>query len=210
MAVAVQHVPASTAALLVAAIPLWIVVFRVVLGERPTRAAAARLALGSVGVAVVLVAGAGSPEGAGSSVRAVVVVAAAVSWAAGTLWASRAATLPGARAATVVQLLVGGSALVVVAVVSGEPTTASLGAVSAASWAAFGYLVLVDSLAGFVLFTRLLRTAAVGLVSTYAYAVPVVAYLVGVVALGEPFRPAVLVGAAAILVAVAAEVRATA
>lgn len=46
------------------------------------------------------------------------------------------------------------------------------------------------------------------LVSTYSYAVPVVAYLVGVLVLGEPFHPAVLVGAAAIVMAVAAEVRA--
>jgi drug/metabolite transporter (DMT)-like permease len=69
--------------------------------------------------------------------------------------------------------------------------------------------VLVDSLTGFTLYNWLLRVAPVALVSTYAYAVPVVAYLVGVLVLGEPFRPAVMLGAAAIVVAVAAEVRAT-
>jgi drug/metabolite transporter (DMT)-like permease len=39
--------------------------------------------------------------------------------------------------------------------------------------------------------------------------VPVVAYLVGVLALGERFHPAVLPGATAIIAAVAAEARAT-
>jgi drug/metabolite transporter (DMT)-like permease len=46
------------------------------------------------------------------------------------------------------------------------------------------------------------------LVSPYAYVVPVVAYLVGVIALGEPFHPAILLSAAAIVAAVAAEIRA--
>ena len=63
--------------------------------------------------------------------------------------------------------------------------------------------MLVDSLAGFVLFNWLLRRAPAGLVSTYTYAVPVVAYLVGVLALGEPFHPVVVLGAAAIFAAVA-------
>lgn len=77
------------------------------------------------------------------------------------------------------------------------------------SWLALGYLVLVDSLAGFALYNWLLRAAPVALVSTYAYAVPVVAYLAGVFVLDEPFRPVVLIGAAVIVAAVAAEVRAT-
>lgn len=68
--------------------------------------------------------------------------------------------------------------------------------------------MLFDSLAGFALFHWLLRTTPVSLVSTYAYAVPVVAYLIGVLVLGEPFHPWVLLGAAAILLAVAIEVRA--
>jgi hypothetical protein len=40
-----------------------------------------------------------------------VVVAAAVSWARGTLWAARSTSVPGPRAATVLQLLVGGLVL---------------------------------------------------------------------------------------------------
>lgn len=46
-------------------------------------------------------------------------------------------------------------------------------------------------------------------VSTYAHAVPVVAYSIGVRALGEPLHPAVILGAGLIVTAVAAEVRAT-
>ncbi|MEV0057506.1 EamA family transporter [Saccharopolyspora shandongensis] len=78
----------------------------------------------------------------------------------------------------------------------------------APAWLAFGHLVLIDSPAGFALYNWLLRATTVALISTYAYAVPVVAYLIGVLALAEPFRPAVLGGAAAIVIAVAYEIRA--
>jgi drug/metabolite transporter (DMT)-like permease len=206
VAVAEQYVFAGTAALLVAVIPLWVVVLRVAVGDRPTRAGVARLLVGFGGVAVVLVAG--SSGGVGWSAWGLVILAAAVSWAGGTLWASGSVSLPGPRAATVVQLLAGGLALLVVGCLSGEPAALAPASVSARSWLALAYLVLIDSLAGFALYNWLLRAAPLALVSTYAYAVPIVAYLVGVLALGEPFHPAVLAGAAAIVVAVAAEVRA--
>ncbi|WP_242179809.1 EamA family transporter [Saccharopolyspora soli] len=206
VAVAEQHVFASTAALLVAVVPLWVVVLRVAVGDRPTRAGVARLLVGFAGVVVVLVAGSGG--GVRWSAWVLVVVGAAISWAGGTLWASRSGSLPGARAATVVQLLVGGLVLLAIGVFRGEPGDFAPAAVATGSWLALGYLVLIDSLAGFVLYNWLLRAAPVALVSTYAYAVPVVAYLIGVFALREPFHPVVLAGAATIVVAVAAEVRA--
>jgi drug/metabolite transporter (DMT)-like permease len=179
VAVAEQYVFAGTAALLVAVIPLW-----------------------------VMVLAAGSSGGVGWSAWGLVVLAAAVSWAGGTLWASGSVSLPDPWAATVVQLLAGGLVLLVVGCLSGEPAALAPASVSARSWLALAYLVLIDSLAGFALYNWLLRAAPLALVSTYAYAVPVVAYLVGVLALGEPFHPAVLAGAAAIVVAVAAEVHA--
>ncbi|WP_268961207.1 EamA family transporter [Nonomuraea cypriaca] len=119
-----------------------------------------------------------------------------------------------AGASTVVQLVVGGLVLSLAGIAVGEAVPGAVatpdgGGSGVASWAAFGYLVVVDSLAGFALFAWLLRAAPVSLVSTYSYAVPVVACLVAMIALGEPLQPAVLAGAALILAAVAAEVRVT-
>jgi drug/metabolite transporter (DMT)-like permease len=204
VAVAEQYVFASTTALLVAAVPLWVVLLRAAFGDFPARAGVARLLVGFAGVVVVLVTGSG---GGGWSAWGLVVVAAAVAWAYGTLWASRSAALPPPRAATVVQLLVGGPVLLLAGAAVGEPSNVAPGSITVSSWLALGYLVLIDSLAGFVLYNWLLRLASVELVSTYAYAVPVVAYHVGVVVLAEPFHPAVLLGAAAIVAAVAAEIR---
>ncbi len=107
-----------------------------------------------------------------------------------------------------VQLSAGGLALLAVGAVAGEPAALAPAAVSASSLLALGYLVLIDSLAGFALYSWLLRATTVTLASADAYVVPIVAYLCGVLVLGELFHPAVLVGATAIIVAVAAEARA--
>ncbi|WP_328603085.1 EamA family transporter [Amycolatopsis sp. NBC_00345] len=204
VAVALRHVFAGTAALLVAAIPLWVAVFRAVAGDRPARAAAARLLLGFTGVTVVLVAGSGA--GGGWSAWSLLVVAATAGWAGGTHWASRTGSLPAPRAATVLQLVTGGLVLLALGGVLEAPGFKIT--VGAAGWIAPAYLVIVDSLAGFMLYNRLLRTTDVTVVSTYAYAVPVVACLVGVLVLHEPFRPPVALGAVVIVIAVAAEIRA--
>ena len=202
VAVAVVHVPASTAALLAGSVPLFLAVLRALTGDRPGRAELVRLAVGFVGVAVVALADAGSP---GWSPWALVVVGASVAWAAGTLLASRVRALPEPVTTTTVQLLSGG-AVVLAAGLLLEPGAALVGTV--ASWSAFGWLVLVDSLAGFALFGWLLRRAPVAWVGSYAYAVPVVAYAVGVLVLGEPFQPVAVVGAVLILGAVVTSGRA--
>ncbi|HEY7433420.1 MAG TPA: EamA family transporter [Streptosporangiaceae bacterium] len=206
VALAERHVFASTAALLVAMVPLWVTVLRTALGHRPARAQVARLLLGLAGVIGVLAADPGS--GTGWSAWALAVTAAAIIWAAGTLWASRSASLPAPRAATILQLSAGGLPLLAAGTMAGEPAQLAPATVSASSWLALSYLVLIDSLAGFALYTWLLRATTVSLASAYAYAVPVIAYLAGVLALGEPFRPAVLPGATAIIIAVTAEARA--
>jgi drug/metabolite transporter (DMT)-like permease len=201
-ALAVVHVPASTAALLAASIPLWLVVLRALTGDRPSRRELLGLPVGFAGVTVIVLAEAGGP---GWTPWALVIVASSVLWATGTLVAARSVVLPAPGAATAVQLVAGG-ALVLTAGLVLDPATPVVG--NASSWVAVAVLLVVDSLAGFALFTWLLRHASVSLVGTYAYAVPVVAYLTGVLVLGEEFRPVVLVGAALVLGAVGCALRA--
>ncbi|WP_018331870.1 EamA family transporter [Actinomycetospora chiangmaiensis] len=200
-ALAVAHVPASTSALLAASIPLWLVVLRAVVGEPTGRREWGCLVLGLAGVAVIVLAGSGGPAW---TPWALLVLGTSVLWAAGTLVASRSVVLPTPGAATAVQLVAGG-ALVLTAGLAVEPAAPGVG--NGSSWAAVAVLLVVDSLAGFALFTWLVRHAPVSVVGTYAYAVPVVAYLTGVLVLGEEFRPVVLVGAALVLTAVALQVR---
>lgn len=206
---AVVHVPASTAALVAAVIPLWVAVLRAVTGERLDAAAGARLGLGFAGVTVVVLASSGTgnaagPNGAAQAGWALVVAVGALVWAVGTVWASRSRHLPAPGVAAAIQLLTGGTVLLVTGTVVERPAAVTVTVPAALAFAA---LVLLDSLGGFALYSWLVRRAPIGLVSTYAYAVPVVATVVAVVGLGEPFHPLGLLGAAAILAAVAGEVR---
>ncbi|TCP53987.1 threonine/homoserine efflux transporter RhtA [Tamaricihabitans halophyticus] len=198
VAVALREVYAGTAALVVAAVPLWVAVFRGVLGGRPTIGGVGRVLLGFAGVLLVLLVDAGS-----WSVGVLVVLAASVGWAAGTLWAAWSAALTDPWATTILQLGAGGLTLLLGGLAVGE--TPVVGEPN--SWLALGYLVLVDSLAGFALYNWLLRSAPLAVVSSYAYVVPVVAYLIGVLVFAEPFVWQVLPGIAAIVLAVASEVR---
>ncbi|MFD2471530.1 EamA family transporter [Amycolatopsis silviterrae] len=161
---------AGTAALVVAALPLWVTVLNAVLGERPTRAGLLRVLVGFSGVALL--------TGTQASAWTFAVAAAGFVWAIGTVAAARTTSLPGPWATTAV------------------------------SWLALGYLALVDSLAGFGLYTWLLRTTSTALVSTYAYAVPVLACLISVLFMKEPLRPIMLAGAVLIVTSVATEVSA--
>lgn len=206
--VAVQHLYAGTAAVLVASTPLWVAIVSAVLGSRrPPRAAVARVVIGFSGVCVVLVGSQGL--GSWSTKWSAVVVGASIVWASGTYWASRATSLPSPAATSSVQLLVGGTALIAAGLARGELAELDLGSIDRQSWAAFAFLVLFDSLAGFALFNWLIRHSSTEFVSSYSYIVPIVAYVAGVVLLGESFSPIVLLGAVVILATVTSEASAS-
>jgi len=74
---------------------------------------------------------------------------------------------------------------------------------SAHTWLAWGYLVLFGSMVAFTAYVWLLGNAPISLVATYAYVNPVVAVILGALILDEPVTPAIVVGGAVIVVAVA-------
>ena len=198
-------VPSGLAALVIASIPLWVVVLRGLAGERPARATVVWVALGFAGVALLLLPGdrpGGAPLGG-----LLVLVAAAASWAGGS-FASGRVTLPADPIrATGVQMLCGGGAMLVVALLAGEGAEVDPGAVSARSLGAFAYLVVVGSLVAFTTYVWLLRTAPLSLVATYAYVNPVVAIALGALVLDEEVTGVMLAGAAIIVLSVAGTIR---
>ena len=104
---------------------------------------------------------------------------------------------------TVIQMAVGGAAMVVLGSIGGEWGRLDLGSVAASSWIAFVYLVVVGSLAGYSAYVWLLARAPLSLATTYAYVNPAVAVTLGALFLAEPLTPSVLVGGAVIIGAVA-------
>jgi len=196
-----RTVPSGLTALVVASVPLWIVVFRLVAGDRIAAPLVGGVLAGFAGVAILVV-----PRGATGEtdpLGLLMVVAASFSWALGTFASPRLRTPRDPLASTAVQMLAGGALLLLGGITVGEPDRADPSGFSTASVAAIGYLVVFGSLVAFSAYTWLLQHAPVSVVATYAYVNPVVAVLLGAVVLSEAVTPSMLVGAAIILAAVA-------
>ena len=196
-----RTVPSGIAALIVASIPLWIVLYRMVAGERVGRDLFAGVLLGLVGVAILVVPG--GLNGTIDPVGALMLFGATLSWALGTFLSPRLDTPRNAFVSTSYQMLAAGIVLLVVAFGRGELAHVDPATFSMRSVIAFGYLIVFGSLVAYSAYTWLLQNASVSLVSTYAFVNPVVAVVLGALILAEPITPSIVIGAAVIVVAVA-------
>jgi drug/metabolite transporter (DMT)-like permease len=199
-----QWVPSGLTALLIATVPLWMVQLAWLRGgERPTLATASGLALGLLGILLLV----GPNELLSGTqvdlVGAVAVLLGSLSWAAGSLY-SRTAPVPAARQLGLgMEMLVGGAVLVAVGLVRGEGAQLDLSALSLRSAMAFVYLIVFGSIVAFTAYLWLLRATTPARAATYAYVNPVVAVFLGWALAGEPVRPLTLAATALIVTAVA-------
>jgi drug/metabolite transporter (DMT)-like permease len=203
--IAEKDVPSALAALIVASTPLWIVVFRSAFSDRPPLATLAGVALGFVGVALLLLPG-NRPDGVPLGPTLVIVVA-AISWGCGSFISQRVTMPADPLVSTGWQMLFGGIVMTVAAVPAGEFNDLDVGAFSADGLWALAYLVVVGSLVGYSAYTWLLQNAPISQVATYAYVNPVVAVVLGWAILDEHIPPMMLVASAVIVAAVATIVR---
>ena len=197
------ELPSGLAALLVAAIPVWVVLLRWLADDRPSARTVGGVALGFVGLAVLLLPGARPDHVAAYAV--VTVVVGSLLWSLGTFHATRAELPEDSLTTTAVEMAAGSVGLLLVGTLRGERL--DVAAVSTASWVALGYLVVFGSLVAFTAYAWLLSVAPVSQVSTYAYVNPVVAVALGAVLRDEHVTALTLVGGGLTVVAVAVVVR---
>lgn len=203
--VAEQDVPSGLAALLVATVPLWVVLYRAVARERVSATTAVSVALGFLGVALLVLPG-DRPDGASLGGVLLVVLAAGL-WALGSFWSKKVELPEDAFLSTAVQMLVGGGAMVLVGLAAGEAGELGADAFALDSVLAFAYLVTFGSLLAFTAYVWLLQNAPISTAATYAYVNPVIAIVLGWAILSEEITPLVVAGAAVIVASVAAVVR---
>ncbi|MDQ2890325.1 MAG: EamA family transporter, partial [Gemmatimonadota bacterium] len=179
-------VPTGIAALIVAIVPLWLVALEWARrgGTRPSRGVALGVAVGLVGMWVLVGPGPSSGSAPINVRGALVLVFASVSWAAGSLIA-RYADLPSPLLATGIEMLVGGAALMILGFGSGEMSSFAPRAVSTSSLEGLAYLIVFGSLIAFTAYSWLLKNATPAAVGTYAYVNPVVAVFLGWLIAGE-------------------------
>jgi drug/metabolite transporter (DMT)-like permease len=199
-----QSVPSGLTALFIAMMPLWLAVFgRIFLDDRLPTMVVLGIAVGLVGVAILVWPGDASFDGA-EPLQVLAVIVSPMSWALGSLFAARRARLPGRPlVATGLQMAIGSLVLLAMGLLAGEPASFDPAAVTERSLLALAYLTLVGSLLAFTVYAWLLRVAPLAKVATYAYVNPIVAVLLGAVVLGEPITPRTAVAGAVIVAAVA-------
>ena len=200
-----ERVPSGLAALLLATIPIWMVLLDSLRNGGPKLGGRVLggLAVGIAGLGLLV----GPAELWGSSrvdpLGAGVLMFGSLSWSVGSLYTRHAKLPPSPFLAAAMEMLAGGTLLIVLGLLSGEGKQLHWGAVSMRSLSGLIYLVFFGSLLGFTAYMWLLGVASTARVSTYAYVNPVVAVFVGWAFAGELLTARELLATAAIVAAVA-------
>ena len=190
-----EHIPGGIAALIAASVPLWIVLLRVIGGDRIGWRTAVGVVIGIAGVGAMLLPGGIAPV-PGATAESVVfwsaaMVVASLTWSFFSFRA-RSLDLPAdVLIGTVYQLLWCGAGIFLVGLIVGErvdPINYSQASVAGWMW------LVVASVIGYVSYTYLIQNVPLSLVSTFAFVNPVVAVLLGWLVLGEPFSRSVIIG----------------
>jgi len=197
------ELPSGLAALLVAVIPLWVVLLRWLADDRPSALTVVGVALGFVGLAVLLLPGARPDDVAAGAVATVLL--GALLWSIGSFFATRTELPHDGLTTTAIEMAAGSVGLLTVGLLRGERL--DVAAVSTSSWVGLAYLVVFGSLVAFTAYAWLLTAAPVSQVATYAYVNPVVAVALGAVLRDEDVTAVTLVGGAITVLAVAVVVR---
>lgn len=194
-----QGAPSGIAALLIAAVPLWVIVYRSVTGDRPRGRTTAGVLLGFAGLVGLVTA-----TGLGGDVRwaaCLIIVVASICWSFGSWSASRLRLPKDPFVTTVYEMLAGSFSLFVMALIAHEDVVPR--AAPADSWMAWGYLVVVGSMVAYTAYVWVLQAAPISLVATYAYVNPVVAVFLGWFVLEEPVTASILLTGTVVVAAVA-------
>jgi drug/metabolite transporter (DMT)-like permease len=203
-----KYIASSLAALLVATEPLWVVVLNWTLTrKRPNAKVMVGVLMGLAGVALLVRGGLDHATNQSASptmtfVGAGVVLVAGFAWAAGSVYANRRPIKAATSLASGMQMLAGGSLLLLLGLIAGDLQRLNLAAASWLSLGAFAYLVVFGSLVAFTAYAWLLRNVTPSRAATYAYVNPVVAVLLGWFLASEPLTLRMLIAAAVIVCSV--------
>jgi drug/metabolite transporter (DMT)-like permease len=208
-----QEIPSGIATLIISIGPVFIVLLDWLVlavgrdatrGSKPTLATFAGLALGFLGLALLV-----GPDLGKEGVSALNpwrvggLLVACVSWSLGSIYTRYARKPAEPFTGAALQQLTGSGWLLLVSLGMGEPFSFHPSQVSGASFLAWTYLVLAGSLVGFTTFVWLMKHSTPARVSTYAYVNPVVAVFLGWLILDETVSPRIFIAAGVIIAGVA-------
>jgi drug/metabolite transporter (DMT)-like permease len=201
-----QRVPSGIAAVIIAIIPVCITVLEIIFlrTQRLTTRLAFGLGVGVLGVAVLVNPWSALGEAPLDRGGAIALLVASLGWSIGTI-VSRRVPLPASKAmGAASQMLTGGVMLLALAAITGEFAGFHARNISSGAWFSLAYLIVAGSIVSYTAYMWLLHYESPTKVGTYAYVNPIIAVMVGALLGGETIGRRTILGAALILVSVAA------
>lgn len=188
--VAEQWVATGLASLLVATVPIYIalLVWLSRSSPRPSALVLTGLAGGFVGVGILVGPVLSSPPPAGHGypgLGMLILLFGSLVWSIGSLYSRHARASAPPFLSSAQTMLCGGGLMFLAGLISGEGKDFHPEKMTALSFGAFVYLVLIGAVIGYTAYIWLLRHCDPAKVATYAYVNPVVAVLLGVLFAGE-------------------------
>lgn len=193
-----ETIPIGLAALIIASVPLWVAVFRILAGDHPPRIVLTGIVGGFLGVALLV-----RPSGDAEWEGIVLVVLSAFAWSIGSFLSPRLPLPADSATATAYQMGIGGLVFLPLGLASG-PDPSEFSTRSLAGWL---YLVVFGAIVGYTAYVWLLAHAPLSVAATYAYVNPVIAISLGAIVLDESITTQIVIGATIVLTSVAVVVR---
>jgi len=189
-----QTVSSSVAALSIATAPIWMAVFSSVWGHKIVAREWFGIAIGLAGIVLLNLGG----SFRGDFMSAFLLIFAAASWSFGSVW-SKHLSMPQGLMASAAQMLTGGVVLLAVSALAGETWPQ---AISAKSWGALLFQIVLGSIVAYSAYQYLLRTVRPLVASSNTFVNPMVAFAVGIWFAGEHVSYVELLALAVILIGV--------
>lgn len=203
-----QHIASGLTAIIVAAVPLWMVLLdkkhwatsfqhpRVILG----------LLIGFGGVIFLVTAGGAAMNFSISNtpqlLSMLLLIAGSISWAGGSLYSKYHVAEGSTFMKVSLQMLSAGILFIIISSLLGEPAHLHLNQVSIPSATGLIYLITFGSLIGYLCYIWLLSVQPASKVGTYAYVNPIVAVLLGWLIASDPLSIGQFFGLGVILAGV--------
>jgi drug/metabolite transporter (DMT)-like permease len=204
LACAQRFVPSGLSAIILATIPFWIALINAAIGQSEPLLKLAGLVPGFVGVALIAWLETSNTERPLPAAMIALLLASALSWALGSVYAQRRAAHIPPHDLAGMQLICGGAGLLLLSVLAGEWTDFAPQQVTIVSLLGMLYLALLGSVIGNTAYLWLLDRMSAPIVATYTFVNPVVAVILGVWVLGERITMPSLAGAALVIGSVVA------
>lgn len=198
-----QYITSGLAAIIVATVPLWFVLFdkREWKFNFSNRGIMAGLAIGFIGV-LVLFADKKSIDFSGDRMKIFslfILVAGTISWSIGSLYSKYKPVAASTGMKAAIQMTAAGIMSLIVGLITGEHHHVDWNNISTHSWLALLYLITMGSLVGYMAYVWLLSVKPPAIVGTYAYVNPVVAVFLGWLIINESVNPKQLIALGVIL-----------